>query len=87
MAVQRSTHPSADVLKAFALGKLNDSSSEVVLSHLDQCPACRQEVASQSGDDFLNRLRQADPANKRLDALQGMVADLKAGKAVTLPKE
>jgi serine/threonine protein kinase len=59
MAVQRSTHPSADVLKAFALGKLNDGSSEVVLSHLDQCQACRQEVASQSGDDFLNRLRRA----------------------------
>jgi hypothetical protein len=27
MAVQRQVHPSADVLKAFGLGKLNDTSA------------------------------------------------------------
>ncbi|HTU88796.1 MAG TPA: family 16 glycoside hydrolase, partial [Gemmataceae bacterium] len=59
MTVQRGTHPSADVLKAFALGKLNDGSADGVLIHLDQCQQCRQEVAALSGDDFLNRLRQA----------------------------
>jgi serine/threonine protein kinase len=59
MAVQRGVHPSADILKAFGLGKLDDSTSGVVLDHLDQCEDCRQQVASLSGDDFLNRLRQA----------------------------
>jgi serine/threonine protein kinase/HEAT repeat protein len=59
MAVQRGAHPSADILKAFGLGKLDDGSSGVVLDHLDQCEDCRQQVASLSGDDFLNRLRQA----------------------------
>ncbi len=59
MAVQRGVHPSADVLQAFGLGKLDDSSSEVVMNHLEQCENCRKEVASLSGDDFVNRLRQA----------------------------
>jgi serine/threonine protein kinase len=59
MAVQRSTHPSADTLKAFGLGKLDDSSSGMVMDHLDQCDECRQKVTALSGDDFLQRLRQA----------------------------
>jgi serine/threonine protein kinase len=59
MAVQRGAHPPADVLKAFGLGKLNDRSFGVVLDHLDQCEDCRKQVAALSGDDFLNRLRQA----------------------------
>ncbi|HEY7425837.1 MAG TPA: protein kinase, partial [Gemmataceae bacterium] len=59
MAVQREVHPSADVLKAFGLGKLNEGSSGVVMDHLDQCDECRNKVAALSGDDFLDRLRQA----------------------------
>jgi serine/threonine protein kinase/WD40 repeat protein len=59
VAVQRSTHPSADTLKAFGLGKLDDSSSGVVMDHLDQCDECRNKVAALSGDDFLQRLREA----------------------------
>ncbi|HEY7425838.1 MAG TPA: family 16 glycoside hydrolase [Gemmataceae bacterium] len=52
-------HPSADVLKAFGLGKLDDTSAGVVMDHLDLCMDCRREVAALSGDDFLDRLRQA----------------------------
>jgi hypothetical protein len=51
------THPSADMLKAFGLGKLDTASAETVLRHLDRCPECRQQVAAQAGDDFLVRLR------------------------------
>jgi hypothetical protein len=32
-------------------------------------------------------LKEADPANQRIAALQNMVADLKAGKPVSIPKE
>jgi serine/threonine protein kinase len=53
------SHPSADVLQAFGLGKLDDASAEVVASHLDDCADCRQAVAAQSGDSFIARLRQA----------------------------
>ena len=55
------------------------------LSHLVEAYALKKDAAG--ADDALNRLRDADPSNQRLTALQGMVNDLKAGKAVTLPKE
>jgi serine/threonine protein kinase len=58
MAAHPVTHPSADALRAFALGKLNDLSSTELMNHLDSCPDCCKQVAALSGDDFLNRLRQ-----------------------------
>ena len=45
-------HPSADALRAFALGKLDDSTASVLMSHLDGCPDCCKAVAALSGDDF-----------------------------------
>ncbi len=59
MEARRATHPSADALKAFGLGKLDDAAAELVMRHLDLCEGCRKEVAALSGDDFLARLRQA----------------------------
>lgn len=59
MGTPPATHPDAAILQAFGLGKLDDSSSGVLLAHLDLCADCRQVVASQSGDDFLERIRQA----------------------------
>jgi tetratricopeptide (TPR) repeat protein len=55
------------------------------LGHLVEAYAVKKDAAG--ADEALNRLREADPSNKRLTALQNMVADLKAGKPVTLPKE
>jgi serine/threonine protein kinase len=59
MATRPVTHPSADALRAFALGKLDDSTASVLMSHLDACPDCCKAVAAFSGDDFLGRMRQA----------------------------
>src|SRR5579883_2345869 len=59
MATDSDTHPPAGVLRSFGLGKLADDSSATVMSHLEKCAACRKEVASLSGDDFLDRLRAA----------------------------
>jgi anti-sigma factor RsiW len=42
-------HPSADALRAFALGKLDDSTASVLMSHLDGCPDCCRAVAALSG--------------------------------------
>jgi formylglycine-generating enzyme required for sulfatase activity/serine/threonine protein kinase len=53
------SHPSADTLHAFGLGKLGEARAKVVMAHVEQCPQCRQVVAAQSGDDFLARLRDA----------------------------
>jgi hypothetical protein len=55
------------------------------LGHLVEAYAVKKDAAG--ADEALNRLREADPANKRLTALQNMLADLKAGKPVTIPKE
>ena len=64
MAVNQVIHPAADVLRAFALGKLDDTTSEVVMTHLDSCPECCKQVAALSGDDFIARLRQAHGLSK-----------------------
>ena len=64
MEARPDTHPSAAVLQAFGLGKLDDAAAETVLDHLETCSDCRKEVAAQSGDTFLDRLRQAHrPSN------------------------
>src|SRR5579885_2231810 len=59
MKARPEMHPSAETLRAFGLGKLDDLLAETVMGHLDTCADCREEVASQSGDTFLERLRQA----------------------------
>jgi hypothetical protein len=50
MAANQVIHPSAEVLRAFALGKLNDSTASVVMNHLDSCPDCCKQVAALSWD-------------------------------------
>jgi tetratricopeptide (TPR) repeat protein len=57
----------------------------LALGHLVEAYAVKKDAAG--ADETLNRLRDAEPSNKRLTALQNMVAELKAGKPVTIPKE
>jgi regulation of enolase protein 1 (concanavalin A-like superfamily)/predicted Ser/Thr protein kinase len=52
-------HPSADTLRAFGSGKLDDRAAQAVIEHLAGCATCARSVAAQSGDDFLGRLREA----------------------------
>ena len=59
MTVQPGTHPSADILRAFGLGKLDETMSGMVMFHLEQCEDCRKEVVALTNDDFLVRLRLA----------------------------
>jgi serine/threonine protein kinase len=59
MAAQPAIHPSEEALRAFALGKLDDVTASVLMSHLDSCADCCKVVATLSGDDFLAQLRQA----------------------------
>ena len=59
MAAQLGTHPSADALRGFAVGQLDDSTAAAIMNHLDGCPDCCRAAADLSGDDFLDRLRQA----------------------------
>ena len=57
METRPDTHPSPGILQAFGLGKLDDAAAETVLDHLETCSERCKEVAAQSGDTFLDRLR------------------------------
>src|SRR5579871_2633860 len=59
MAAPPGSHPSANTLHAFGLGKLDDASAASVLRHLEQCATCCQEVAAVTSDSFLDQLREA----------------------------
>src|SRR5207247_4182755 len=59
METRHAVHPSTDTLQAFGLGKLDDASAEVVMSHLEDCPECHQKIAALPGDSFVEGLRQA----------------------------
>jgi serine/threonine protein kinase/uncharacterized protein YkwD len=58
MATNPTAHPSAESLRALALGKLDVHTAARVMKHLDVCPECCREVTATTNDDFLNRLRQ-----------------------------
>ncbi|HSB08032.1 MAG TPA: tetratricopeptide repeat protein [Blastocatellia bacterium] len=55
------------------------------LGHLIEAYALKKDA--RGAEDALNRLKEADPTNQRLSALGTLVADLKAGKPVSIPKE
>lgn len=55
------------------------------LGHLIEAYAVKKDA--RAAEDTLNRLKEADPTNQRLSDLEVLVADLKAGKPVTIPKE
>jgi len=57
MDVLHSTHPTAESLRAYSLGRLDEASAEAVGRHLEQCPECRRLVAEMAPDTFLDRLR------------------------------
>ena len=44
MDTDPSTHPSAETLEAYGLGKLDDASAEAVSKHLRDCTDCRSLV-------------------------------------------
>jgi anti-sigma factor RsiW len=59
MDTRATTHPSADKLHGFGIGRLEDADAVAVMSHLDSCTQCQKAVAAVTGDYFLDRLREA----------------------------
>ena len=55
------------------------------LGHLVEAYALKKDA--RGAEETVKRLKDTDPTNKRIAALETLVADLKAGKAVTIPKE
>jgi serine/threonine protein kinase len=74
------------------VGKLDDVTAAVLMSHLDGCPDCCRAVAALSGDDFLDRLRQAHsssstPAPTELPAGAARAPKPAASPIANLPSE
>jgi hypothetical protein len=57
-----SAHPTAETLRGYSLGELDDASADAVARHLEQCPECERLVAEMAPDTFLNGLRRAQAA-------------------------
>jgi tetratricopeptide (TPR) repeat protein len=62
-----------------------DAKSGHALDHLVEANVLKKDA--RAAEDALNRLKATDPSNQRIASLETLVADLKAGKAVVLPKE
>jgi tetratricopeptide (TPR) repeat protein len=55
------------------------------LGHLIEAYALKRDA--RGAEDALKRLKETDPTNQRMSVLETLVTDLKAGKAVSIPKE
>jgi len=62
-----------------------DAKSGHALGHLIEAYALKKDA--RSAEEALNRLKETDPTNQRMATLESLVADLKAGKPVSIPKE
>ena len=62
-----------------------DPKSGHALGHIIEAYALKKDA--RAAEDALSKLKEVDPTNQRLSALGTLVADLKAGKPVTIPKE
>lgn len=62
-----------------------DPKNAHALGHLVEAYALKKDA--RGAEETVTRLKESDPTNKRITALETMVADLKAGKPVTIPKE
>ena len=55
------------------------------IRHLIEAYALKKD--GRGAEESLNRLKQTEPANEAISKLETMVADLKAGRPFTIPKE
>jgi serine/threonine protein kinase len=74
MSADAALHPTEQTLSSFALGKLDDASSEAVNEHLGQCPDCRKRVGAMSADSFLELVRGAQAQSKSRAGIASPVA-------------
>jgi tetratricopeptide (TPR) repeat protein len=62
-----------------------DQKNGHALGHLVEAYALKKDA--RGAEETVKRLKEVDPTNQRMAALESMVEDVKAGKPVTLPKE
>jgi hypothetical protein len=62
MNAEPQTHPAAEQLAAYGLGKLSEADTAAVAGHLEACDACRRTVEGVPPDSFIGMVRSAKPA-------------------------
>jgi tetratricopeptide (TPR) repeat protein len=62
-----------------------DPKNAHAMGHLVEAYALKKDI--RSAEDALNKLKESNPDNERISRLQTMLADLKAGKPLVIPKE
>ncbi|HET9532153.1 MAG TPA: tetratricopeptide repeat protein [Blastocatellia bacterium] len=55
------------------------------LGHLLEAHLLKKDA--QQAEEALARLREADPTSQKISVYQGLIADVKAGRPITVPKE
>src|SRR5271157_2416268 len=79
MDAPQALHPSEHTLRAYGLGKLDDTAVESVNKHVESCSDCRRRIAELSSDSFLGRLRDAqrspEPSPTGRPQVGGTIAD------------
>jgi tetratricopeptide (TPR) repeat protein len=83
--VQREPPQPDQAIAQLQQGLAIDPKNGHALGHLIEAYALKKDA--RGAEEAVKRLKEADPTNQRLSALETMVADLKAGKAVSIPKE
>jgi tetratricopeptide (TPR) repeat protein len=83
--IQRQPPAPEKAIQELQLALKSNAKDAHALGHLVEAYALKKDA--RGAEEALNSLKEADPANQRLASLQGMVADLKAGKSVSIPKE
>ncbi len=86
MAVKPVTHPTAEVLAAYGLGKLKEKDTATVFRHLQECPQCRQAVERGRADRPTPSGTQL-PATVALQSVAASKASPAAAPLADLPPE
>src|SRR5262245_23003699 len=76
MSARPDLHPTDQDLRAYGLGKLDDSSAESVNKHLESCSDCRQRVGDLTSDGVFGRIQGArkDPSRPVMSGTDAGVA-------------
>jgi tetratricopeptide (TPR) repeat protein len=62
-----------------------DPKNAHAMAHLIEAHLLKKDA--RSAEETLNKLKEAEPNNQRVSIYQGLIADLKAGRSINIPKE
>lgn len=79
------THLSRETLRACSLGRLDDTSTESVSEHVEQCDECQRVMAEMAPDTFVDRLREVQSGPLMSSSGAELPAELSSDQGGGLP--